>query len=101
MKRIQWYRGMRDKEGRPAKLPAGAKSAMRPRVVGNPYVLLEQGGSYTREESLRLYKEEYLRHLVAHHRDKLEELRGVDLACRCPPNLPCHVDILLAWYKQN
>lgn len=27
--------------------------------------------------------------------DNIHELRGRDLACWCPPGLPCHADVLL------
>lgn len=28
---------------------------------------------------------------------RLPELRGMDLACPCPPGEPCHADVLLEW----
>jgi hypothetical protein len=52
------------------------------------------GATHDRTESLRLYREQELPYF------DLAELRrtlaGRDLACWCPPNLPCHADELLA-----
>lgn len=29
--------------------------------------------------------------------EDIEAIRGLNLACYCPPDLPCHADILLRW----
>lgn len=33
--------------------------------------------------------------------DRLHEIRGKDLACHCPPNYPCHVEVLLEFANVN
>jgi hypothetical protein len=84
--RIRWHRGM-------GKLPAGAKLVTRASRWGNPFVLIEHGGTYTRAESLWLYEHEHLPSrpdLLA----QLPELAGRRLACSCRLDEDCHADVL-------
>jgi Domain of unknown function (DUF4326) len=70
--------------------PPGAVVISRPSKWGNPYRVSEHGLA----EALVLYR----RHL-AEHPELVEaarsELAGKLLACWCPPERPCHGDILL------
>jgi hypothetical protein len=69
------------------------KNVMRPTRWGNPYPLDEAQGM-TRARSLALYAQWLERKLRADP-DFLEPLRGYNLGCTCPPELPCHADVLL------
>ena len=64
----------------------------RPTKWGNPHPL-ELG----RAEAVRRYSEDLLAGRLAVTVDDIAgELRGRDLACYCPPDEPCHADVLLA-----
>jgi hypothetical protein len=79
-----------------AKLPEGAVLVTRRSRWGNPFRLIEHGGTYTREESLRLYRayiEEKIEADPGYY--DLEQLRGKDLVCTCRPGDLCHADVLL------
>jgi hypothetical protein len=70
--------------------PPGAVLVTRPHSpYANPYPVAEYG----RDESLRRYREHLRAHpaLVARAR---VELAGKTLACWCPPDVPCHADVL-------
>lgn len=53
----------------------------------------------TQEEAhalaVRLYQELTLPHRTEHEHLDLTPLRGLNLACWCPPHLDCHADILI------
>ena len=70
--------------------PPGAVVISRPGKWGNPYRVSEHG----LPGALALYR----RHL-SEHPELVEaarrELAGRTLACWCPPDRPCHGDILL------
>jgi hypothetical protein len=73
----------------------------RPAKVSNPYVLIEHGGEYTREESLRLYKQ-LVQRWKRDDPGRLHELKNYDyLACYCEQDQPCHADILIDWLRKN
>lgn len=87
-----------------ARLPAGAVLVTRSSRWGNPFAVSEHG----RAEALRLYRDWITtgtdripagkagRFLdPARCRAELHTLRGCDLACSCPLDLPCHADVLL------
>ena len=62
----------------------------RPTRWGNPFPVAEHG----REEAIR----RYAAWLDARLRDDprfLEPLRGYDLGCFCPLDVPCHADVIL------
>jgi hypothetical protein len=70
--------------------PPGAVVISRPSKWGNPYRVSDHG----LPEALALYR----RHLRAHPElveAARRELAGRTLACWCPPDRPCHGDILL------
>ena len=70
------------------------------RKIFDPWIIYDQSNfNWTNEKMLDLYELWITNRLT----DKIglpkppdiEELRGFDLACFCPLNKPCHVDILL------
>jgi hypothetical protein len=76
-----------------ADLSDHVKQVDRPNRFGNPFRATEQ----TPEAAAAAVEQyvAYLRsrpHLV---RTIREELRGLDVACSCPADLPCHGDVLL------
>lgn len=76
-------------------LPAGAKSVAGTSRWANPF--RPRSGRRSHEANaaaVAAYREHLGRHpeLVEQAR---EQLAGYDLACYCPPELPCHVDVLL------
>ena len=74
-----------------ARLPAGTLVVSRPTKWGNPYPL-----SLGREEAVRRYRDDLLAgRLPVTVQDVREQLRGRDLACYCPPDEPCHADVLI------
>jgi hypothetical protein len=83
MKRISWNRFS-------GKLPPNTKVVMRPSRFGNPFTINEYG----RDEALRLYAD-YLETLLETDPGFLDSLAGFDLACSCPPDEPCHADLII------
>ena len=72
-------------------MPAGTLVVSRPTKWGNPYPL-----SLGREEAVRRYRDDLLAgRLPVTVQDVREQLRGRDLACYCPPDEPCHADVLI------
>lgn len=89
------------------RLPPNTVCVDRSTKWGNPFIVGRDG---TREDCTRLFaamlngyicvsrspsikeQREYRRMAVASHRD----LMGKNLACWCPPGVPCHADVLLA-----
>lgn len=94
-KRIKYKRGV--------KLPAGAVYVGRPTRWGNPYKIGDPnptlGEKYhqpmTREDVIGLYRNMCTGSAAQWQLAIIENLRGKDLACWCPPNEECHADILL------
>jgi len=74
------------------KMPPNAIYVGRPTRWGNPFKVGIDGDL---EEVLRKYRKDLEGRLVLEP-DFLEPLRGKDLACWCPLDKPCHVDVLLA-----
>lgn len=76
------------------RLPAGAVNVARPTRWGNPFKV---DVNLDAAAAVQLY-------IRALHRgdlpfstaDVVENLRGRDLACWCPPGQRCHADVLLA-----
>lgn len=69
---------------------------------GNPYQIADDGGDYTREESIDAYRG-WFRAKVASDddfRDAVEDLRGQTLACWCTPKA-CHGDVILAYLDET
>ncbi|WP_375272087.1 DUF4326 domain-containing protein [Sphingomonas sp.] len=89
------------------RMPANTVSVARPLLLGNPFVVGEDG---TREQCVFLYRHlldgrvcltskvsvaRQLEHRAAVMRD-LPRLRGSNLACWCRDDgKPCHADVLL------
>lgn len=77
---------------RGARLPAGVVVVSRPTRWGNPHPL-----ALGRAEAVRRFRDDLLAgRLPVTIEDVVRELRGRDLACWCPPDEPCHADVLLA-----
>lgn len=77
---------------RGARLPIDVIVVSRPTKWGNPHSL-ELG----RQEAVRRYRDDLLAgRLAITVEDIKRELRGLDLACYCPLDEPCHADVLLA-----
>lgn len=76
-----------------AKLPATGRSVAHPTRWRNPYrpVRRSQEGNAEAVEHFRRYLCEHPDLVAAARR----ELAGWDLACWCPPGLPCHADVWL------
>ncbi len=87
------------------KMPENTLKVDRTTKWGNPFVVGEHG---TRAECVRLFElllGGYLcisennadaqdAYMKMARRDR-EQLRGKNLACWCPPDAPCHADVLL------
>lgn len=86
------------------RMPENTVKVDRTTPWGNPFIVGKHG---TRERCVELYRylmggylclcgnaaeQERARNYVGNNR---ELLRGKNLACWCPPNQPCHADILL------
>ena len=67
------------------------KAVHRPTRWGNPFPIT---AARSRAQSMRQYTR-WLRAQLAADPGFLEPLRGYDLGCFCPPDQPCHADILL------
>lgn len=63
---------------------------------GNPYKTHSAGGDYTREESIRRYRNWFETKVSQNEefREAVEDLRGKTLSCWCVPK-PCHGDVIL------
>lgn len=74
-----------------SRLPSDAVVVSRPTKWGNPHPL-----NVGRHEAVRRFRTDLLagRLPVGVHEVRAE-LRGRDLACYCPLDLPCHADVLL------
>jgi hypothetical protein len=87
------------------KMPENTVKVDRTTKWGNPFIVGEHG---TRAECVRLFElllGGYLcisadnadaqdAYMTMARRDR-EQLRGKNLACWCPPDAPCHADVLL------
>jgi len=89
MRRIQRLR----KKG--WKMPENAIYVGRPSRWGNPFRIGIDG---TREQVIEKYRE-WLREKLKEDPAFLEPLRGKDLACWCPLNVPCHADVIIEFLK--
>ena len=93
------------------RMPANTRKVDRPTVFGNPFDSVKHDtsdavrshrlwltGVLTNEHLLAQYPDIVAKHLIARRRRVLEslaQLRGLNLACWCPPARPCHADLLL------
>ena len=70
-----------------------ALSCARPSDRGNPFKVGRDG---TAAECVELYRHEMkVRAPIEWHQAWLAKLSGKNLACFCPLDQPCHVDVLL------
>ena len=80
------------------RLPEGAVSVARPHRYGNPYIIgtPTNTGNITRDQAVSMFREALLEgRLQFTVADVKRELRGRSLACWCPLDAACHVDVLL------
>jgi hypothetical protein len=89
--------------------PEGSIVVARPSKWGNPILLVNQHAvidergykRYAEPGTARGLAVRLFRDLLMDGRlrispdDVVDELRGSDLACWCPPGTPCHADVLL------
>jgi hypothetical protein len=75
-------------------MPANSRSVARPGRWGNPWPVTEDR---TAAEAVKLFRQ----HVEAMSEDGrhqwLAPLRGMNLACWCKLDAPCHVDVLLEY----
>lgn len=87
----------------------------RPSPWGNPwavgdtrYWLVKPGGwidrkphpPLTREQAIQTFRNS-IEYRITEEPDFLAELRGHDLSCWCPPDQPCHADVLIELANQG
>lgn len=77
---------------------------------GNPFKIEQDGGEYTRAESIELYRGWFSGHIEtsAEFRAAVEDLRGETLGCWCvaepttqPEPLVCHGEVILAYLAET
>lgn len=77
------------------RMPDGAVYIGRPTRWGNPFLL----SVFTPLAAVQMFREQLLLPdggILPFTREHVSaELRGKDLACWCPPDQPCHADVLL------
>ena len=87
------------------RMPPNTVSVARPSKWGNPFRVAQTRGEQIDEliVSGHAYDEtdavyDYRQHITSRLRTEphcLDELRGKNLACWCPLDVPCHADVLL------
>lgn len=82
---------------RSKKLPPGAKSVARPSKWGNPFKCAPTPEA--RAEAVAAYRA-WLAERPQLAAEARAELAGLDLACFCPLDGPCHRDVLLELINQ-
>jgi hypothetical protein len=78
----------------------GVRMIDRTTPFGNPFKLEEDGGDYSREESVEAYREWFKKKIKndSDFREKVEDLRGETLGCWCKPKA-CHGDVILEYLR--
>ena len=77
-------------------MPPGARSVARPGPFGNPFRATTQGDPAAHAEAVEAFRAWVMHADQAAFRARVRsELRGLCLACWCPPGLACHADVLL------
>jgi len=76
-------------------MPPNTVYVGRPTKWGNPFRIGVDGD---RKEVVRKYRE-WLKKKLGEDPTFLEPLKGKDLACWCPLDKPCHVDVLLEFLE--
>lgn len=78
------------------RMPPNTVRVARPSRWGNPYRLDKGDGVAEAREAVDLYRSDLYRGRWRITVDLARaELAGKNLACWCPPDMPCHVDVLL------
>jgi hypothetical protein len=80
------------------RMPPNTVYVGRPSGWGNPFTLIENSISHTREGIVQLYSEVLERNETDRAKwvnSHIHELRGKNLACWCRLDQPCHADVLL------
>jgi hypothetical protein len=72
-------------------MPSNTVKVDRTTRFGNPFPLT---ASRSRSDALAAFAD-YLRRRLADEPGFLEPLRGKNLGCWCPLDVPCHADLLL------
>ena len=76
------------------KMPRDGVYVGRPTKWGNPFKI---DAKTSREQSIAKF-ERYISKMEPQKRKTLlTPLRGKDLGCWCPLDVPCHADVLLKW----
>lgn len=72
----------------------------RDTIFGNKFILEEDGGSFTREESIDRYREWFKKKIKrdSDFRKSVHNLTGEKLGCWCKPK-PCHGDVILEYLR--
>lgn len=72
----------------------------RDTIFGNKFILEEDGGNYTREESIVRYREWFKKKIKKdpEFRKAVHNLTGEKLGCWCKPK-PCHGDVILEYLR--
>jgi hypothetical protein len=99
------------------RMPANTRKVDRTTIFGNPFDSVKRDtgdavrnhrlwltGVLTNEQLVAQYPNIVAKHLIARRRRVLEtlaQLRGMNLACWCPPARPCHADLLLKLANEN
>jgi hypothetical protein len=91
MKRIQRLR----RKG--WRMPANTVYVGRPSKWGNPFRIGVDG---TRDEVISKYRR-WLEEKLKEDPTFLDPLKGKDLACWCPLDVPCHADVILEMLNKN
>ena len=79
------------------RMPPNTVYVGRPTLYGNPFQTAEEFRQwwYTRGKGVVLYADRMDLLMGAMFQTEPHPLRGKDLACWCPLDMPCHADILL------
>ena len=78
------------------RMPAGAKYVGRPGPWGNPFETADEFLAWL-NFGLGYWNGDRRMWILNH----IRELRGLDLACWCPLDKPCHADVLLEMANQE
>lgn len=78
----------------------GVRMIDRTTQFGNPFRLEDDGGDYSRKESVEEYREWFVEKIETdpEFRNAVEELRGDTLGCWCKPKA-CHGDVILDYLR--
>lgn len=84
----------------PANLPSDSVAIGNGTPWANPFKQVSEGGKYTAEESLRLYRQ-YIEIKLEEGAATLQPLYRKTLACTCPGGAGCHGQVLLQLIEEE